>query len=98
MVEGCNPTCEIKWYHVRCLGPFEAPKCDWWCPTCKKDDLTEAILEALGGAKTEDDVQVEARNEVAVHTSGVQVGEETEDTVMKAVVEHLDSMTLAQEQ
>jgi hypothetical protein len=26
MVEGCNPTCEIKWYHVRCLGPFEAPK------------------------------------------------------------------------
>ena len=36
---GCdNPSCEIEWFHVGCVGLEEGqPRSgEWYCPTCKK--------------------------------------------------------------
>jgi len=35
---GCDgKSCEIKWFHLTCLGMTESsiPKGKWFCPTCK---------------------------------------------------------------
>jgi hypothetical protein len=101
MAECCNPACEIQWYHVRCLGPFEAPTGNWWCAACTRADPTDAIMEALelgegdDSATTMEDTQA-IENIGGPSGSAVTVGEEAEDMVMKAVVEQLDAMILAQ--
>ena len=32
---GCeNPSCSIKWFHMKCLRMRKQPKGKWFCPTC----------------------------------------------------------------
>lgn len=88
MVECSNEDCEFRWYHVCCLGRYQALTGDWWCDYCapsrprqKEDVPLEANMEAV--------------DDVADHMGSVRVGEEVEDVVTKAVGESLEAMILA---
>ena len=36
MIECANKTCDMKWFHFRCVNLKRAPKGDWFCLKCKK--------------------------------------------------------------
>lgn len=38
MIACDNKKCDVKWYHMRCLGMTTVTSKKWLCPTCRQSE------------------------------------------------------------